>query len=622
VGEEIVCGFKLVRELGARSLPAYAAIDPKPRRPEDALCVVDRLTRGEGVSAEGAAVFLRDGKRLAQLRHPNLVHVRDVVLGTGTMLLVSDWIEGEILADVQRLARAREVSIPLAGSLRIVTDLLEGLSALHELRDARQEPLSIVHAEIAPRNVVVGTDGRAVLVHPLRPKADVSREHAREVVGYLAPEVLLADQTADQRADVYGAGVLLWEALAGARMHPENEGTGEIVMRLLGGKIEAPSVPADAPWAAPLAEVTKRAVAPDPSVRFANATEMLAEVRRVVSGHVAPKLTVAALVEALSGDRIRAREEALGVPRSARLPSQSAWTTEAGATTPKAPSAANEDATPVVRVQAKLGLDAESPPLPSSSRPAPSSPRRAAPSWGRVKTPSSRPSIPKAAAVAVAGSRSAPPAPDEAVDVDVEMDPSPRGDPAPTYALHPGVQRRGSEDRVAVDPAPASALPRPETPMRQSRTEDVAALIASPPPQPSPTAATKKVRWTILVACAIGAATVLWVLLRSTEPARSDTDIAPAPSIPATALEPPAPTAAPPATGTATPHAGSEANPLDSPPSDRRARANPVLPSSPPLPTVSSPAPSPAPPPPPSSAAAPAASSTHPKKHVYDPMGI
>ncbi len=152
------------------------------------------------------------------------------------------------------------------------------------------------------------------------------------MLGYLAPEVLLADQTADQRADVYGAGVLLWEALTGQRMHAEGEDAGEIVMRLLGGHVEAPTPPIDAPWAAPLAEVAKRAIAPDPSVRFANATAMLADVRRVVGARLAPKLTVAALVEAVAGDRIRARPVQLGVKRTiARPPTDSAWTTEAAA---------------------------------------------------------------------------------------------------------------------------------------------------------------------------------------------------------------------------------------------------------------------------------------------------
>ena len=233
---DIVCGYKLLRELGTRALPAYAAIDPKPRRPDDALCVVERLAREPGVNAEAAAVFLRDAKRLSQVRHPNLVHVRDVVVGTSTVLLVTDWLDGEVFSDIARMAAEQGIPIPLAGTLRVMLDLLEGLSALHEVRDAKREPLQIVHAEVAPRNIVVGVDGRAVLVHPLHLPAEAKPNHAPDVIGYLAPEVLLGDQTADQRADVYGAGVILWEALTGQRMHGDGDDAGEIVMRILGGR--------------------------------------------------------------------------------------------------------------------------------------------------------------------------------------------------------------------------------------------------------------------------------------------------------------------------------------------------------------------------------------------------
>ncbi len=153
---DFICGYKLLRELGTRALPAYAAIDPRPRRPDDALCVVERLAREPDVNAEAAAEFMRDAKRLSQVRHPNLVQVRDVVVGTSTVLLVTDWVDGEVYSDIARMAGEQGVPIPLAGSLRVVVDLLEGLSALHEVCDAKREPLRIVHAEVAPRNIVVG----------------------------------------------------------------------------------------------------------------------------------------------------------------------------------------------------------------------------------------------------------------------------------------------------------------------------------------------------------------------------------------------------------------------------------------------------------------------------------
>ncbi len=646
MGSEIVCGYKLVRQLGARALPSYAAIDPKPRRPEDALCVVERLARktslasgrsrvdstGENagvlsVGAEAAAEFLRDAKRLTQLKHPNLVKVREVVLGTSTVLVVMDWIEGEVFSDIQRMAKAQDVPIPLGGSLRIVVDLLEGLSALHEVCDAKRERLQIVHAEVAPRNVVVGTDGRAVLVHPLRAPAGTAhatRSHGPAIIGYLAPEVLLGDQTADQRADVYGAGVMLWEALAGHRMHGDDDDPGEIVMRLLGGKIAAPTFPTDSPWAAPLVEVARRAVSPDPSTRFPNATAMLAEVRRVAGARLAPKLTVAALVEAVAGARIRVRTAALVREESvARGEGESAWTTEA-------PTVNRQGQAHLLDLEAAKRTPLKPPPMPPleaamhpASTPTVASPVSAATRDGETPPRRAKPPLPGGSRAiplpSAHAARTAQSAGDDEIDVEIEL-------AAPSPAELPATVR-----------PPASNTPPPPTSRSRFDTTtetktDLAAALASAPPPSSRTA-----RWTIAVASAIGAGALVWMILRATSDAPAAGMDPPAPSGAATARaeSPASATAEAPATA---PRPGGETSPEPLPPAtalaivpsapdsephlpDRGAPARASAPISPPIPTVSSPPPASAPVQP-SPTAAPAASSTHPKKRVYDPMGI
>jgi hypothetical protein len=627
VGPGIVCGYKVLRELGSRALPSYAAIDPKPRRPEEALCVIEQLSRDAGESA-ATAEFLRDAKRLTQLKHPNLVRVRDVVLGASTVLLVTDWVDGEIYSDIARMAAEQGIPIPLAGSLRVVVDLLEGLSALHELCDAKREPLRIVHAEVAPRNVVVGIDGRSVLVHPLHAPAGPVRRHAPDVVGYLAPEVLLGDQTADQRADVYGAGVLLWEALTGQRMHADGEDAGEIVMRLLGGKIEPPCAPADAPWAAPLAEAAKKAVSPDPTVRFANATEMLADVRRVVGARLAPKLTVSALVEAVAGERIRARNESLGAgPTIARLPSGSAWTTDPPALAP----------TPVAAAAVVLPVDPEATKPPPSAPPPTSSRPRVAPSWGRIRPPSS-------GSTRAAQSTAPPPATPE------------RASTVPSSAAPPSHEVRFSEPPGSLDVVevveleiPPDAPPQPKPPPFPRRDRPPPPLAHSAPPEspvslrleltesktdmgaligPARAAGGSRTRWTLAFAFALVAGAILWMLMRSSTETRAGADPAVAPSASATTAE--APTAAATAAGTtfhsATPPPGASARatndpgPFDpAPAEDPRAAGHTAAQA--PIDRGSIPVVRPAPPAP-QPPTAPASSSTRSKKPVYDPMGI
>jgi serine/threonine protein kinase len=613
---EVVCGYRLLRELGARALPTYAAVDPKPRKGGDALCIVEQLAREPGVSAEAAAEFLRDAKRLSHLHHPNVVRVRDVVVGTNTVLLVSDWIEGEALSEVERAAGEADVAVPLAASLRVLVDLLEGLSALHELRDAKREPMKLVHAEVAPRNLVLGLDGRAVLAHPLRAPNGTTKKLSPHVVGYLAPEVLLGDQTADQRADVFGAGVILWEALMGQRMHAEGEDVGEIVMRLLGGKIEAACAPADAPWAVPLAEVAKKATAPDPSVRFANATAMLAEVRRAIGPRLAGKSVVATIVETAVGDHVRARARAL-------LPS------DPDATQPPPVSSSRGDTPPV-------SVPIDHPPLADATPPA-SAEVAFAPFSTEAVTATSSNRI--AAAPPSSSSRaSAPPTSADVVEV-IELE-VPQDRPSRPRAPPPFRPREKPVDAEHAKKAEHAAdftyapVPAPTRPTSQSKTDLASLALVSTPTAAASGGGTARAKWTIVAACAIGVAAAAWMILRGGAE-RTETTEAPAPSSMVSTTEAPvappasaiavAPaasaSASPPlpanATGPFDPQVADDHAPLParSPHSATPQPATPTPKDATPFPVAPSAAAKP-------EAPAPASSSPHPKKRVYDPMGI
>lgn len=323
---EIVCGYRLLRALGSRAWPRYVATKAREASKRSPRVVVELF-------AESADV-VQSARALTQLRHAKLVPVRDVVVEAGVVAVESDFVEGEWLADLLE-ARQRLPTPTLGALLRVLADVLEGLSAFHGLAGPSGVPLHLVHGEVAPANILVGADGVARLAHPVRaPAADP----APDVIGYLAPEVLLHDQSADERADVYSAGVLLWEALTGRRLHSATH-AGEIVVRLLGGKVQLAEVPRDSLWAQPLAEAAKRALSPELGARYASAAEMTAAVRWMSGEHLGSKQDVVGLVESLAGARIRARAGG------------GAWGTQA----PVAPAAVAKPSIPTAGAQLAQG---------------------------------------------------------------------------------------------------------------------------------------------------------------------------------------------------------------------------------------------------------------------------
>lgn len=172
----------------------------------------------------------------------------------------------------------------LARALRMLLDVLAGLSALEETRTDKGQPF--VHGELAPAMMRVDKAGTARLIplaswHWSAPGTlPVPERH-----GHLAPERLLGD-VIDARADVFSAGTLLWEALAGRRLF-ETDSVDAIVMRLMGQKVALPELPPELSWALPLKAVAMCALSVDPEQRFANCAELAEAIKAVAGDRVA-----------------------------------------------------------------------------------------------------------------------------------------------------------------------------------------------------------------------------------------------------------------------------------------------------------------------------------------------
>src|SRR6266536_3477269 len=195
--------------------------------------------RRDTISDEQAAEYVRDARAAAPLDHPNMVRVRGVVVHQDEIKVACDFTDGELLSELWRVA-------------------------LHTLRVPHHQRLKLVHGAITADCVLVGLDGASRLLRTCR----IRRPGVLPAsgLGTIAPEIL-SGATVDQRADVYSIGVLLWEALSRKRFFPHE--TAETILKAVqSSPIERPAVPADAAWAAPLADIAVRAMAPAQGKRF------------------------------------------------------------------------------------------------------------------------------------------------------------------------------------------------------------------------------------------------------------------------------------------------------------------------------------------------------------------
>jgi len=259
--------------------------------------------------------LLREARLASGIHHANVVDVRDVEAVGDSVQLVMDYIEGASLGELVN-ARARDGGrLPPGVAVRVVLDACAGLHAAHELTDDAGRPVGLVHRDVSPQNILVGLDGVARVtdfgiakcVQTTDP--GTSRETLKGKIGYMAPEYVRG-QPVDRRADVFALGVVLWEALCGARLF-RAPSDGETLERVLSAPV--PRVSERVPELAALDEVVARALRRDPAERLAtaealrDALERAAAERRLVASHA----EVGRFVRDVVGDKLEERRRAL-----------------------------------------------------------------------------------------------------------------------------------------------------------------------------------------------------------------------------------------------------------------------------------------------------------------------
>jgi serine/threonine-protein kinase len=251
---------------------------------------------------EVCAMLLDEGRLSARIHHLNVVTTLDVVASGGELFVVMEYVHGEPVSTLIRASLRRGERIPPRIVAAVLSGALRGLHAAHEARDERGEPLGLVHRDVSPQNILVGSDGVARVLDFCIAKGagrlQVTQDgNIKGKFGYMPPEQLHGE-VLDRRADVYAAGVVLWEALVGARLFG-GRGQAPDFARLLSATVDPPSAKA-ARLSPAYDAVVLRALAREARDRFATSLAMAEALE--ACGPVAPPAEVGAWVVEVAGD--------------------------------------------------------------------------------------------------------------------------------------------------------------------------------------------------------------------------------------------------------------------------------------------------------------------------------
>jgi non-specific serine/threonine protein kinase len=275
--------YAIARKLGEGGMGVvYAARDERLERTV-ALKTMSSLANDETARKR----FWREARAAASINHPNVCHIYEIGEDGGELFIAMELLEGEALAE-----RLRRGALSVSETVPIGLGMLAALQALH----AR----GIVHRDLKPSNVFLTPHGVKLLDFGLARPSDPDRARSLSsaseltrtgmMVGtprYMAPEQVTGEAL-DARSDLFAAGAILFEMLAGRPAFG-----GRNVVEILHATLhEQPPALTGSPAVAAADRVIRRALAKRPAERPASAEAMAEELQAVrgVSGDDTPAL--------------------------------------------------------------------------------------------------------------------------------------------------------------------------------------------------------------------------------------------------------------------------------------------------------------------------------------------
>ncbi|GEJ58763.1 hypothetical protein AMYX_35040 [Anaeromyxobacter diazotrophicus] len=256
---------------------------------------IKRLLPALARDAAQLALFAREAELARRLSHPGIVEVLAAGAEGGTAYLVMEYVDGCDLARLLAACNARALRLPVDFALFVAHAVAEALAAAHAARDARGEPLGIVHCDVSPSNVFVSRTGEVKLgdFGVARVAGEGAERAAFGKVRYLAPE-LLRGGPVGPAADVFGLGAVLFELLTGAPAFPGSEAEA-VLQELVAGPRRAPSSSRpEVPGA--VDALVAQALAPAPGDRPKSAAALGDALASLYDPSIGTPLAIAALV--------------------------------------------------------------------------------------------------------------------------------------------------------------------------------------------------------------------------------------------------------------------------------------------------------------------------------------
>ncbi len=235
--------YQLVRKLATGGMGQVFLARQKGPVGFEKLVVVKRILPHLTEEDEFIQMFFDEARIAALLNHPNIAQIYDLGEVDGTYFIAMEYVHGESLRAVSQRAAERG-GMPLGLKCRVIADAAAALDYAHKAKSPSGQPLSLIHRDVSPQNILVGFNGGVKLIDFGVAKAHgkISQTMTGAIKGkyaYMSPEQARGEEL-DSRSDVFGLGIVFYELLTHSRLFKRDSETATL-RAVVGAKVPPPS---------------------------------------------------------------------------------------------------------------------------------------------------------------------------------------------------------------------------------------------------------------------------------------------------------------------------------------------------------------------------------------------
>jgi serine/threonine protein kinase len=276
--------YLVYEQLGAGGMATVHRAERTNKDGSRTQVALKRLLPAVATNRHLVEAFAAEARLLRYLDHSNIAQTYDhgKVVG-GSYFIAMEYVPGPTLKELVPYCREAIGNVPNDVALDLAAQICDALDHAHTRCDEHDTPLSIIHRDVCPANIMLSDTGFVKLIDFGLAKAkrtrtpDTAKGIVKGKMNYVAPEYL--DGELDARADLWATGVVLYEMLTTRRLFdgPHDFETLERVRNL---PIPRPSL-ANPLVSAELDEIVMTALQRDPARRWQSAALMRDALRGV-----------------------------------------------------------------------------------------------------------------------------------------------------------------------------------------------------------------------------------------------------------------------------------------------------------------------------------------------------